>query len=308
MVNQTRKITEGAMMVAIVGVMLFINRQFANAIEFFMYWILTFPILIYTAKYGIKDGLLPSVSMLLISFMISAPTTIFYLFCCVVVGLVYGHGVRKKWKNGTLLISTGVVTLFSYIITTVVFGAIFGYDPSEDVTMVKTLLSIFDMEIVGVSLQNMVTMIVVLMAVLMSALQTICIHLLGNILLKRLKIDRREMNSIFDLQVPRITGVIIIVIWILFLSRNVLKLNQAVVSVILIVYLCAFIFAIGYGTLTCMIFCIIQKKRWLVFLVMIGALLPYVQQVIACIGIADMIWMLRKKIKRGVIYGQIRKL
>ena len=86
--NQTRKITEGAMMCAIVGLLLFINRQLGNMLEYFMYWVLTFPILVYTAKYGVRNALVPSVSMLLLSFMISSPTTIFYLFSCIVVGLV----------------------------------------------------------------------------------------------------------------------------------------------------------------------------------------------------------------------------
>ena len=105
--NQTRKITEGAMMCAIVGLVLFINRQLGNMLEYFMYWVLTFPILVYTAKYGVRNALVPSVSMLLLSFMISSPTTIFYLFSCIVVGLVYGGGVRKGWKNGTLLFLSG---------------------------------------------------------------------------------------------------------------------------------------------------------------------------------------------------------
>ena len=48
--KQTRKITEGAMMCAIVGLVLFINRQLGNMLEYFMYWVLTFPILVYTAK------------------------------------------------------------------------------------------------------------------------------------------------------------------------------------------------------------------------------------------------------------------
>ena len=65
--KQTRKITEGAMMCAIVGLVLFINRQLGNMLEYFMYWVLTFPILVYTAKYGVHNALVPSVSMLLLS-------------------------------------------------------------------------------------------------------------------------------------------------------------------------------------------------------------------------------------------------
>ncbi len=96
MVTQTRKLTEGAMMVALVGLMLFVNLQLGGMPEALMYWILTFPILIYTAKYGIRNGLIAAFSTTLLSFMISSPTTIFYLFSCNVCGLFYGEGIRKK--------------------------------------------------------------------------------------------------------------------------------------------------------------------------------------------------------------------
>lgn len=182
--NQTRKITEGAMMCAIVGLLLFINRQLGNMLEYFMYWVLTFPILVYTAKYGVRNALVPSVSMLLLSFMISSPTTIFYLFSCIVVGLVYGGGVRKGWKNGTLLVFSGIFTFFSYLVTTVLLAAVFGYDPAEDIELVKTILELMNIH-TGIDLMKTVTIIVVLVAVLMSVLQTMCIHMIGNIQIGR---------------------------------------------------------------------------------------------------------------------------
>lgn len=301
--NQTHKLTEGAMMVAIVGVLLFVNRQFANAIELFMYWILSFPILVYTAKYGIKDALLPSVSMLLLSFMIAAPTTIFYLFCCIVTGLIYGGGVRKEWKNGTLLVWTGIIGFLSYLITTVFLAALFGYHPSDDIEMVKTLLAFFDVNIAGIRFSMVIQIIVVMMAVLMSVLQTICIHLFSNILLKRLNIGVHEMISLFELRVPRVSGVIIIIIWLLFSGRNVIELSQEVSSVLFIAFLCSSVFAVGYGTLTCMMFCIVKRKRVFLFLVLIGVFIKYIQIGIALIGIVDMLFLLRKKMKRGVLYG-----
>ncbi len=42
--HSAKKTTDGAMMVAIVGLLLLLNRQFAGIIEYAMYWILSFPI------------------------------------------------------------------------------------------------------------------------------------------------------------------------------------------------------------------------------------------------------------------------
>lgn len=303
---QTRKITEGAMMCAIVGLVLFINRQLGNMLEYFMYWVLTFPILVYTAKYGVRNALVPSVSMLLLSFMISSPTTIFYLFSCIVVGLVYGGGVRKGWKNGTLLVFSGIFTFFSYLVTTVLLAAVFGYDPAEDIELVKTILELMNIH-TGIDLMKTVTIIVVLVAVLMSVLQTMCIHMIGNILLSRLHIRVHPMNNILSIRAPKWNGWLILVIWVLFYSGNVLKLNQEASTILLGAYLVCKVYAIACGAMCIMGLLVLLRKRAFVLLLMIAVFVPYVQDVIAVIGIADILFLLRDKMKRGVINGSFGK-
>lgn len=295
-------------MVAIVGLVLFVNRQLGNMLEYVLYWVLTFPILVYTARYGVKAGVLPSICMLLLSFMISSPTTIFYLLSCVIIGLVYGGGVRAKWKNGTLLVMSGIFTFLTLLFTTVVFAAFFGYDPSEDVEMVKMLLDFLNIH-AGLDIGRIIGIVVVLSAVITTVLQTICIHLLANILLSRLRIEVRPMKSLFDLRVSKTFGWGIVIIWVLFWCRNVLKLNQETASLLLALYLGAKVFAIGYGAMVLMVLLIVFQKRKLVFLVMLAMFIPYVQDVIALIGILDMVFLLRENLKRGVIYyGSTGKL
>lgn len=304
--HSTRKITEGAMMVAIVGLLLFLNRQLGNMLEVVMYWVMTFPVLVYTARYGVKDALLPSVSMLLLSFMIASPTTIFYLFSCIVVGLVYGGGVRRGWKNGVLLSASCLFTFLSYLITTVLFAAVFGYDPNEDIEMVKMLLDFMN---VGneVSLMKLVTLVVVLMAVLMSVLQAMCIHMLGNILLTRLRIEVHRMKNVLEIQAPRWLGYAILIIWVLFSCRSVLKLNQEAFSVFFGIYLSAKVIAIAYGVMCIMGILAMIRRRPLIFLVLIALFFPITQDIIAVFGIMDMIVNVREKMKRGVNHGSIRK-
>ena len=117
MKNDTRKITEGAMMVAIVGLMLFINRQLAGMIEYMMYWILTFPILIYTAKYGVKNAMVPSVCMLI--FKLYAKCAYHYLLYvqlyCNWYGLWRWDKKRmEEWNADVLDVSFYTVFLFDH--------------------------------------------------------------------------------------------------------------------------------------------------------------------------------------------------
>lgn len=306
MKNDTRMITEGAMMVAIVGLLLFLNRQLAGMIEYLMYWILTFPILIYTAKYGVKKALVPSVCMLLLSLMLSLPTTVFYMFSCIVTGIVYGGGIRKEWKNGSLIFFTFLFTLFSYLITFVLFASIFGFDPSEDIEIANMLLSMFHLES-KIDIVKVVSVISVLSTLLLSLLQTMCIHMIGNMILTRLKIKVHAMKPLLELKVPKVIGMIIIIIWVLFYMQNVIKLNQVLSSALFFSYMAGMIFAIAYGTLTLMCCLILMRKRTFVFLVVIAMFVPYVNFVIALVGIIDMLFDCKEKMKRGVFHGSIRK-
>lgn len=306
MKNDTRMITEGAMMVAIVGLLLFVNRQLAGMIEYLMYWILTFPILIYAAKYGVKKALVPSVCMLLLSLMLSLPTTVFYMFSCIVTGIVYGGGIRKEWKNRSLIFFTFLFTLFSYLITFVLFASIFGFDPSEDIEIAKMLLSMFHLES-RIDIVKVVSVISVLSTLLLSLLQTMCIHMIGNMILTRLKIKVHAMKPLLELKVPKVIGMIIIIIWVLFYMQNVIKLNQVLSSALFFSYMAGMIFAIAYGTLTLMCYLMLRGKRVFAFLVVIAMFIPYINFVIALIGIIDMLFDYKEKMKRGVFHGSIRK-
>ena len=233
MVTQTRKLTEGAMMVALVGLMLFVNLQLGGMPEALMYWILTFPILIYTAKYGIRNGLIAAFSTTLLSFMISSPTTIFYLFSCNVCGLFYGEGIRKKWKNGVLYMGTAVFTFLSYLVTTFFLASLFGYDPKEDIEMISQLLSLFHIG-QDLDLAKLTGMIILVSTILLSAMQALCIHLFAHVLLMRLHIETRKIKTIFEIHLPSYAGLLIFFIWVLYFMRNVIKLNQEVLGILLI--------------------------------------------------------------------------
>ena len=115
------------------------------------------------------------------------------------------------------------------------------------------------------------------------------------------------MNNILSIRAPKWNGWLILVIWVLFYSRNVLKLNQEASTVLLGAYLVCKVYAIACGAMCLMGLLVLLQKRALVFLLMIAVFVPYVQDVIAVIGIADILFLLRDKMKRGVINGSFGK-
>ena len=57
--NSVRKITDGAMMVALIGLFLFINRQLAGLLDLYAAWLVPLPMVMYAVKYGWKSALVP---------------------------------------------------------------------------------------------------------------------------------------------------------------------------------------------------------------------------------------------------------
>lgn len=299
--NTTKRITEGAMMTAIFGVMLFLNRQLGGILEYLMYWIFTFPILLYTAKYGIRASLATSTAMVVLSFMLGTPTTIFYAVSCVLIGIVYGGGVRKGWSNTSLLASTGILTLLSYIFTMVVFAAFFGYSVEEDIEMLTMLMNMLNMNL-GVSMKYILYIFTSFTVILTTVLQTMCIHMVAVLLMDRLKIAHHKMKTVFDLSVPKWIGWICIVIWLLFYGSNMVELKEGVRSVLMFLYLMMKVFCVGYGSLTFLSFIMLMRKRWLLFVLVIVWCIPLGQSIIAVTGIIDMLQGIRKRIKESVIH------
>lgn len=309
MKNTTHRITEGAMMVAIVGMLLFINRQFAGFLEYAMYWILSFPIMIYTVRYGIKQALVPAVSMLLLSVMISMPSTIFYLFSALLTGLVYGGGVRNAWSNRALLCSTGVLTLVSYFMTMVVFAAFFGYDPNEDIEIAMQLGRL--LHIGNIPIGQLAIAFSLLLSVMTALLQTICVHLLAILMMRRMHIAIQPTKSLFDMTMPKSVGYISICIWVLFLLRNVIKLEGNLLVVLISAY-CVVVFLMSSELISSMLcLLLIYQKRSLVFVLLIVVLACLVfeptRNLVILMGIYSCLVNLRTRWKRGVINGTFRK-
>lgn len=296
--TSTRRITEGAMMVALVGLMLFVNRQFGNLLEYAFYWVLSFPILIYAARYGFKASIVPAVSMLLLSLMLAAPTTIFYLSSCIVIGVVYGAGVKKKWKNGTLLCWMIIFTFVSYLVSTIVLAALFGYDPQEDLEMIVTLMKYLNIN-TGFDMGSMLIVVTVLVAALMALMQSICIHIISNTLLDRLNIPCHPMKGLLEITLPRWVGVIIIIIWILFLCGNVVELNKEVLSTLIGLFSIAKCVAIAYGMVVLIAIVSYMHKKILVMLIIVGAFAPYIQGAIAVAGVVEMLLRIRVRLQNS---------
>ena len=96
MKNNVRRITDGAMIVAIMGLLTVIDGQSGMLLDGLLFWFIPIPIVLYTVKYSLSDGIIIAVSTTLLSFIISLPHLAVLMGFSSIIGLAYGYGINKK--------------------------------------------------------------------------------------------------------------------------------------------------------------------------------------------------------------------
>lgn len=206
MKHNVRKITLGAMMVAIISLFLVINLQTAGLLEVYMIWILPLPIIFYYVQYGFKASLTVVVSALLLSFILGSWITVFYTLTALLVGLIYGYGVYHQKDNAFLVISTTLVSAISLFIEMYALAALFGYNLVAETQEIIQVLKSMDGMVIPNDLESLVYAIYPIALILMAFLQSLVTHLFALYLLRRLKIKTRKMKALSSYRLPTWAG------------------------------------------------------------------------------------------------------
>lgn len=208
MKHNVRKITLGAMMVAIISLFLVINLQTAGLLEVYMIWILPLPIIFYYVQYGFKASLSVVASAILLSFMLGSWITVFYTLTALLVGLVYGYGVYHQKDNAFLVVSTTIVSAISLFIEMYALAALFGYNLVAETQEIINILKSMDGLVIPNDLESLVYAIYPIALILMAFLQSLVTHLFALYLLKRLRIQTRKMKDLSTYRLPLWAGVL----------------------------------------------------------------------------------------------------
>ena len=239
--NNVRKITDGAVMIALMGMALVLNRQFAGFLEIYFIWFLPIPISVYTAKHGYKNGLMVAFSVIFLSFIISTVTSVFYVISSCVCGLVYGEGSRRGRENLWLLFITIITALIAEIFPIFVFSGIFGYNLAEEVIVMKDTI-VEMLQISGISqslidaslvlLERVLPALIIAGVVFSAVLEGVILHLLSVFIFKRLKMPVKKMKPIIEVKIPKWIGYasLLLAVGLLLVFR--IEVNEKLVGII----------------------------------------------------------------------------
>ena len=294
--NQTKKITQGAMMLAIMGALIIIDRMMGYFFDVFVVLIVPIIIILYSCMNTLKDGAILSVGILIIAFLLGnfQITYLIYVPVGIVTGLSYSYGVFKNSDKRTLLIIAIVTYVLGEIIAAFVVYPLLGFPISQMLAEYMEAINqsssitgfnyseMFSMA--GFDLAKMIGVIYVISTIITGAMEGFLIHVLSVAFLKRFKIKDLGRTNIYEVRGNKTLSYIALAMTsLIFITRY--TDNEAVYYVctiasilggIILFYYC-YIFLILYGVL-------VLKRNVGAFVVLLSLFVPSLLLMIIILG------------------------
>lgn len=198
-------------MLAIIGVFLLLNLQSAGLLEAYLIWAVPLPIIFYLTKFGFKQGLVLALATFFLTLLTGNFITLFYIGGALVVGLVYGYGVRSNRSNGWLILFTTILTAISLFVEMFVLAAVFGYNLLEETQLIVDTISQMQGVVFPEDMTTLVLSVYPVALLLMAFLQALVTHFMAILLLKRLHITTRRMQPLKTFKLPKWLGFLALV-------------------------------------------------------------------------------------------------
>lgn len=211
MKKQVRMITEGAVLLAIIGLFLVINLQTAGLLEVYLIWAVPLPIIFYLVRYGVSKSLILALGTFFISFLLGNFISLFYVTTAVLVGLVYGYGVHKDKTNAWLLFMTTLIGAVSLYIEIYLLASFFGYDLVRETKEILSYLKTIEGLIIPQDIETLVLAIYPVAMLILAYFQALITHIIAIFMLKRLKIATRKMKPIGMFKLPMWAGALALI-------------------------------------------------------------------------------------------------
>ena len=322
--RRVNSITYGALISALLGAFLLLNRQLAGMFDVYMLWIIPIPVIVYCLKFDVRQGFVMGIAMVLLTFIVATPMTLFYVASSIAAGLIYAHGMNKGYSSMQLIISVIMVSLFMLVVTTVVFSSFFGYSLADDIeftrqsteAIIKSMAavmgdSVLENPLIKLMLShNFLLYIIMLSSVLTSVLEGILVHLLAILILKRLKMPMPPIRPLSEIRAPLVIRVFVAAVFMLsilnmFQVPFFAKYSQIIMALVPVAY----IFCCFYGYLLAVTWINWKmpgrNSRIMLVFIMVALMILFPWFMIV-VGSMDMFTNARDAILKGIRYEQNR--
>lgn len=294
--NRTKTLTQGAMLLAIYGALVLIDRITTFWLTTFVVLIAPIIIIMYSAMQTLKDGLFLSIGIIILSFILGNFNTTYLIYVPVgiVTGLIYAFAVSKNVDKRTLLFLAVITYLVGEVLAYYVVYPLLGFPISQTIAEYREIMdqaggmigySYNDVfEAAGLSLDKLIPIIYLISTMVTGALEGVLIHLLSIFLLRRFKVKDLGTINIWDMKPNKILSYICFLSLFALLFKDYIA-NETLYYCLLVLGILAagvliyysYIFVILYGH-------IVLHKNIGGLYVILCVFFPFMLVIMICIG------------------------
>ena len=211
--TKTQELTYGAMIVAIFGVLLLINRQTGGFLEGIFMFIFPIPMVAFSAKYGWKDSLPVFVCTALLSFLFGTFTAIFYAIAESFIGMVYGSCIKAERDMNRTLVLVVALSAVAELLCSVALASLFGIDINQDImAMQEGMNQAFEQAgmdtATGILSYDYLRRMYVISMGFMGAMQGLIVYYLSLVILRKLRYPIKKPQPLTQYYPSKISGFI----------------------------------------------------------------------------------------------------
>ncbi len=294
--NQTKKLTQGAMMLAIVGALILIDRMSAYWFTEFIVLIMPVVIIMYCAMHSFNDGVILSVGMAIISFLLGnfQFTYLIYVPVGIITALAYSYGINRGLDKRALLFIAILVYVVGEMIATFIVYPLLGFPLSQMIEEFKVALGSSGSMIgfdyasfftsAGLDFTKIIIVIYIVSTILIGVMEGFLIHLLAVSLLKRFKIKDLGNTNLLDMKPSKtLSYICMLALFSLFILNKIE--NEIIYYVIVTIAVIAGMILIYYGYLFTVLYCVgVLRKNMGSFVVLLAVLFPPIFIILVVLG------------------------
>lgn len=293
--NKTKKLTQGAMMLAILGALIVIDRLTAFWFSEFVVLVAPLIIIMYSAMQSFKDGLLLSIGIIIISFLLGNFQTMYliYIPVGVVTGLVYSYLLLKGFDKNTLLFSAIVTYAIGEILASYVIYPLLGFPVASMIEELRLSLqgvSLMGMDYTsifttaGFDFNKILVIMYLISTIIMGAMEGILIHLLSVFLLKRFKVMDLGRINIWEIKPNKVLSYVCFALMFVFFFQDKIT-NETLYYILITLAILGCVVLLYYGYLfICCYQAIVLKKNLGIFIVLLCVFVPVLLVALMILG------------------------
>ncbi|MGN8818653.1 DUF2232 domain-containing protein [Oribacterium sp. HCP28S3_H8] len=275
--KRTLKITTGAMIVAIFGVLLLFNRQMGGLLEGSFTYLFPIPMVAYAARYGGRSSLTVFVCMVFTAFLTSTLTSMFYAISAAFVGMIFGAMMFRKMDPTKTLLVVMFLCVLSNLLNLVLLAGISGYNLDAEVREMQEGMRLA-MQKANVALPDamlgtdFLRRIFLVSIALGGAFQGFLIYEISLLILRRMRIPVQKPKAVSQYYPPKWSGLVAFIAFMgysyAFAKPGMDPLTQGVLETVgMLGYFYLIVF--GVIALSLVIRCYVSGKRGVVLLLSI---------------------------------------